>query len=738
MFRRSAHAQPPPSPTKDEEDLETSFSSEHHHPQSPTTSSSGLSLSDLTPKQRQDLFRQGLVQIVTKHILYPIFDFFHARTGPKGCRVSGWIRFCYAIVFCYSRTLFANEIDFLIDPLHGVMPYRVTQNDMEDIEWTIFQWAPESRLLVYAVVYSNLMAGWGLLLGIQPRLCAFWVFSMSYMLSNHNGILWDSEDNMMRLWVFFLFFMPLDHITVYDGFGGWCPGVANFVTSLRQRFAMAVSNSGFIQKLPVFVRQWCHQRIQATQHADIESGSGNTSRQASAQSSSWPMWPFRLFQIYICYIYMAAGFGKLNTEPWQNGTALWWLWYDGGFGRFFPGWVSEYLFNRMAVVKLQTWIALVVECGCIFTIWIPSLRWYTFLAIVILHIGIELALVMHAFEYLSVIGWVCFFVYPNDTLKKNNVRTSDDSRTIQSTGSKGEVSKISSKCDRSGIVARMLAPSNRKVVLESILVGTLLYFFTIDSVPRNDIVEILPKGVGSAFKLFFFPSKETRQMSRMMGEYAGIHAGQWTVYKGIPPHSDYSVTAVIQYNNGTGPSVWEESDMYSRNDLWSLYARERYYWSSNFFYYLSKEYVDDNEAVPFLATFAMHLAWKYGDGYIRLQPQRDGSPPHMIIDPNSPINSISIMAHSATGRTFPKGVGLWESVPRRWSYDSTCNYVLTFSDLEAEFPVSELYEYNENNSFEEESGCNEMDDEDEKLHLEHGSFKGHKSKSPLHPSIVVT
>jgi Vitamin K-dependent gamma-carboxylase len=745
MFRRSAHSQPPPSPVKDEESNDK-LRQDSEDEEVDKDVIPKVSIASMTPQQRQELFRQGLWQIAYKRILMPVFDFFHARTGPKGCRVSGWIRFCYAFVFVYSRTLFAMETDFLLDPLYGVLPYRVTQVDMEDYEWSIFQWAPESRPLVYAVVYSSLVAGWGLLLGIQPRACALWIFVTSHMLNNHNGILWDSEDNMFRLWDFFLLFMPLDHITVYDQFGGWCPWIKDlscFNGSLQQRIFAAVSRAGIIQKCPVSIRQRFHRRAAtlpvSSQQTDIESGTTSTSNQqplsSVEQSASWPMWPFRLFQIYMCIIYLGAGLCKLNTAPWQNGTALWWLWYDGSFGRFFPGWVSEYFFNRMAIVKLQTWIALVIECSCMFTIWVPSLRWYTFLAVIALHIGIELALIMHAFEYLSVIGWISFFIYPNDTLKKDSTKTTGAAKSdTSSVPSVNGVMKTSSKSDKGKLLARILAPSNRKILLESVLVGVLLFFFTVDSIPRNDVLKVLPSGVGSMVKSFVFPTKETRKLSLQWGERFGIHAGQWTVYRNIPPHSDYTLTAVIQYKNGTAPSVWHEPDFYARTDLKSLYMRERYYWSSNYFYYLSKEYVGNNEAIPFLATFAVYLARVYGDGYIRLKARRKGAP-HMIIDPNSQIKSISIMAHRATGKKFPKNVGLWESVPRGWEYNSDCNYVLTFDDLAKEFDVSDLYEYNKKESFDIESGCNELEEEDEKLHLQYGSFEGHKSIHPLYPHI---
>jgi hypothetical protein len=43
---------------------------------------------------------------------------------------------------------------------------------------------------------------------------------------------------------------------------------------------------------------------------------------AEQKALSWPMWPFRLWQIEICYVYLGAGFGKLASERWQNGEAM--------------------------------------------------------------------------------------------------------------------------------------------------------------------------------------------------------------------------------------------------------------------------------------------------------------------------------------------------------------------------------------------------------------------------------
>lgn len=720
-LRRFAHPQPP---VKDVDDQVID-----------NVNKDGILSSPMTSRQRQVLFRQGLIQIFINYVLKPVYDFFHARTGPKGCRVSGWIRFWYAVIFLYSRTLFAIELSFLIDPVTGVMPYRVTQGDMEDYEWSIFSLAPDSRLLVYSVFYAGWFAGVGLLLGIQPRWCAAIIFWTTHNLHNHNWVLWDNQEHMMRLWAFFLIFMSLDHITIYDGFGGYWNRVTSLPCWKEWKHKIAAGRETCLRKCPLVLQQ--HLRHNPADH-DIESANmyspvistvNGSSTSASMQSTSWPMWPFRIFQIYVCYIYLAAGLGKFNTQPWKNGTALWWLWYDGGFGRFFPAWMSEFLFNRMAIVKLQTWAALLIELGCIVTIWIPSLRWYTFLAVVALHVGIELALIMHAFEYLSVVGWASFLVYPNDCLRRESNATpgiaqekGGEARTFLKKGTGDSLDKSTvNKAGKGGMVGRIIAPKTRKVVSESILIGILLYFFTVDAVPRSEIMEILPPKARWVFKTFLFPTSATKDASEEWGEMAGIHTGAWTVYRGIPPHSDYSLTAVIQYTDGTAPSIWREEDLYAHNDLRSLYLRERYYWTSTLTYYLSKEYEGELEGIPFMASFAMNLAKKYSRGSIKYYAQRKGAP-HVEIDPSCPIKSVSLMAHSATGKGPPKGVGLWESVPRSWEYESNCNYVLTMEELDNNFDITILYRYNENESFEEESGCSELDDADEKLHHQYGSF----------------
>ena len=226
-----------------------------------------------------------------KHTILYLFQthldtFLHSRTGVAGCRLSGWIRFLYAMIFLYSRTLLAMELPFLFDPQTGVMPYRAMQSQREDgTDWTIFAWYPDSRLVLYGMYYVGLLNGWLLLLGIYPRLQLVGIFLFLINLHNHSNILWDNQEAMLRLWSFFLIFMPLDHITWYDGFGGW-------VTTLR---TMVKNHLGGTTTT-------------SPTSSTTRTTTDSSSNEQLQQSQSWPLWPFpfvasvHMLHLYGCRI----------------------------------------------------------------------------------------------------------------------------------------------------------------------------------------------------------------------------------------------------------------------------------------------------------------------------------------------------------------------------------------------------------------------------------------------------
>jgi hypothetical protein len=742
--------EPPPSPTcKDDSDGGGADDDDGFWDSSNGGCSHDLADPFLFPQQqkqlrhrRQELLRKESLRLLMKYVVHPVYEFFFARTGPKGCRLAGYIRVVYAMLFLYSRGLLAIELPLLFDPITGVMPYRITQLDIYSEDLSIFQWAPDSRALLYGMYYLGLLNGALLLLGVAwPRLQAVGVYFFLCNLHNHNSALWDKQEDMLRMWSFMLLWLPLDHITLYDGFGGIITPVDEkdfTVASIAARCLPSLTKND-MKSTPLQLRRpkndrHDHHEIHVEKDALLrdESVAASISTDADGkpkeQSTSWPMWPFRIWQIYVCLVYTGAALCKANSSTWESGVALYYLWYEDGFGRFFPDIVSELFFNRMIAIKLQTWAALVIEAICIVAIWPKSLRWYTFIAVVILHIGIELALIMHIFEYLSVLGWLVFFVYPNDSIDRESPsrRTTMASKAPKTgivVGGDGandeddDEEETNEKTVKTAMTAASWSsPSRRKLIIESVVIATLLYFFVVDALPRRDIVELLPRPFSGLMERFILPTKASRRQIKSVAEWAGIHTGPWTVFRGKPPHSHSRFTAVIQFNDGTNPVLWSHFNPYERNDPYSLYARERYYWSDTYYYYLASGYNGQLDGIPLYATFALHLAKQYSNGKLTVDHTPNGL--EILKDPSNRIKSISLMAHQKRGKDPPKTYDWFASLPRGWKYTSECQFVLEVEKFPKSMDIDRLLKYKKNGTFEVQSHCDHFDDIDWKVHRE--------------------
>ena len=56
-----------------------------------------------------------------------VSDFFHARTGPQGCLLGGWLRIGYATLFILDRLLWTVDLEYFFYQ-SGVLPTRVTRS----------------------------------------------------------------------------------------------------------------------------------------------------------------------------------------------------------------------------------------------------------------------------------------------------------------------------------------------------------------------------------------------------------------------------------------------------------------------------------------------------------------------------------------------------------------------------------------------------------------------------------
>lgn len=354
--------------------------------------------------------------------------FFHERTGIQGCRIAGYMRIGFALTFLIDRVIQLINLDFFFSPQDGVMPYSVTRKNIELADWnqySIFALFPESNEFVWIVACIGILQGVILLLGATKylRFHLFGIYLSLMSFQNHNCLMWDGEDNMFRVWVILFLFFPLDHCTIYDGFG--------FGSS------------------------------------------------SSSVSSSWPMWPFRLFQIEMFVIYMGASLGKMGGPRWRNGSAIYFLSYGVGD---YPGiYNPDFIFEYYGPLKLMTWSALLLESVCYITVWFPSMRKVSVCLMVAFHIGIDLTMSMHMFEWLSCLGWVVYLIQPpNTTDAETKTTTADKERKITK-------STLGSFC---------------KKTLINVFVAFFVFQIFLDSAPFDYIEKAVPKSHLPAYKKF--------------------------------------------------------------------------------------------------------------------------------------------------------------------------------------------------------------------------------------------
>jgi hypothetical protein len=178
------------------------------------------------------------------------------------------------------------------------------------------------------------------------------------MVRHQDNVLWNAEDNVIRLVAFFMIFWPLDRVTIWDA---------------------------------------------------MSSNEHQTS--ATKRTTSWPMWPFRLVQIEMCLIYFSTVSSKFQGEEWMTGIALWYVVHlDDLYGLFLnPSWV----FGYHTPLKALTYATLVLESTT------PLLMWYSrptrlfgLFLVTGFHLSLDLSMNLNFFHWIMIVGWMSFLVQP--------------------------------------------------------------------------------------------------------------------------------------------------------------------------------------------------------------------------------------------------------------------------------------------------------------------------------------
>jgi hypothetical protein len=428
--------------------------------------------------------------------------FFHDRTGLEGCRIAGYMRIGFALLFLIDRIVMQFNLELFFSPDGGLLPYRISGQNYELADYnqlTIFQLYPESMEFIKIVAWIGILEGLIVLLGATryPRLHMFGLYVNIMSFQNHNCMMWDGEDNMFRMWVILFLFLPLDHCTIYDGFGF-----------------------------------------------------GSSSKQSS---SSWPMWPFRIFQIEMFIIYTGASLGKLVVTSWQNGSAIYRLTYgiEDYPGIFNP----DFIFARYGPLKLLCWSALVLEASCYILVWIPALRKLSVVLMISLHIGIDLSMNMHMFEWLSSLGWCVFLIQPAPAIpvKKKKKAKEDEKKPSVDAEAKSTKTPVGSFFQKA---------------LTNIFVASFIFTIAFDAIPYDDITPFLPKDLKPKWKEFAAKRKKLfdYHFDPYITPFGLSQGGDWGMYSNVHVElHDYRIDAKLANKTKVG-NIWRSPDWFKMSN----------------------------------------------------------------------------------------------------------------------------------------------------------------------------
>ena len=263
--------------------------------------------------------------------------------------LAGFMRILYALLVLVCMLQLAPDLTMFFGE-QGMLPLDASRAIIDSDTRTIFMWLPrndEALWLVYGLCLTQVVL---LGVGLFPRFQAVCVFCWLVSFHHRNIIMFDGEDILLRLFGFFLIFMPL------------------------HRFAL----SSLI---------W------------------------PCKQTYFAVWPMRLMQIQLCVIYLSTAIEKLGGVAWRDGTAMYFITrLDDFFGRF-P--VPRALIEDLWVIRTVTWGTLVVELALPIFLWFRGTRKTALVVAVLFHLGIDYCMNLFLFHWVMLYGLIAFLMQPS-------------------------------------------------------------------------------------------------------------------------------------------------------------------------------------------------------------------------------------------------------------------------------------------------------------------------------------
>lgn len=217
-----------------------------------------------------------------------------------------------------------------------------------NLSWKITTFLPRNEFGVNIYFLMLLGSLVSLTTGVWPRLSAAMVFVLYSGLQNTNNLIFDGEDTMFRIFAFYLIFAPTAHEIREAGIPGQ-PG-----------------------------------------------------------AKPLPVWPLRLFQVQICFMFFVCGLEKMKSEVWADGTAMYYVFRLHDFYRM-P--LPELFTENLMLLKIASWGVVLFEIVAPILIWFKETRRSTLIALILFHLGTDLTMNLMMFHWVMITGWVSFANY---------------------------------------------------------------------------------------------------------------------------------------------------------------------------------------------------------------------------------------------------------------------------------------------------------------------------------------
>ncbi len=280
------------------------------------------------------------------------------------------MRIGMGLLLLFNWLMIVWDLEFLYG-LNGIMSFTTSKLYGNHLRFSLFDFLPPTYETVIAMAVLNLVAVLSMTVGFWTRFSTFIAFLTVVSFHHRNGMILNSADSVLRIFLFLLIFTHA--------------GEAFSIDRWRLR------RKGLAPETP-------------------------------AERAPWAL---RLIQIQMCVIYVATVLFKIKGERWIDGTAIYVATRLDEFFRF-----ELSLLNNMLLIKLMTWSTLVIEFALGTLVWFKEFRYWVLLGGVALHLGIEYVMSIPVFEWAMIV--VMISMIDNRDLEKVIARLREKRLSFQS------------------------------------------------------------------------------------------------------------------------------------------------------------------------------------------------------------------------------------------------------------------------------------------------------------------